>query len=69
MSIGITLKKLKSPAALPLKLIKDFPDYNKVDLPRSDSIISRTISMLIKLSWTEEELSDRIEKILKVIRS
>ena len=29
--------------------------------------MSRTISMLIKLSWTEEEISQRIEKMVDVI--
>jgi 8-amino-3,8-dideoxy-alpha-D-manno-octulosonate transaminase len=44
-------------------LLEQRPDYEKVELPRSDSIISRTISIQIKLSWTKEELTDRIEKI------
>ncbi|MDM8550887.1 DegT/DnrJ/EryC1/StrS family aminotransferase [Desulfobacterales bacterium HSG2] len=39
----------------------------QVELPRSDEIISRTISMLIKLSWTEEELEQRIDKIVSVV--
>jgi len=62
------LKKLQSAAKLPIKLLERCPDYEKVELPRSDQIMSRTISMLIKLSWTEEELGQRIEKIAGVIR-
>jgi 8-amino-3,8-dideoxy-alpha-D-manno-octulosonate transaminase len=62
------LKELKSAAKLPLKLLEDCPDYEKVELPRSDSIMSRTISMQIKLSWTEEELMQRIEKIVDVVK-
>jgi len=62
------LKKLQSAAKLPIKLLERCPDYEKVELPRSDQIMSRTISMLIKLSWTEEELGQRIEKIVGVIR-
>ncbi len=61
------LKKLKSAAKLPIKLFEQTPDYKKIDLPQSDQIISRTISMLIKLSWTEEELARRIEKIAGII--
>ena len=61
------LKKLKFAAKLPIKLFEQTPDYEKIDLPRSDQIMSRTISMLIKLSWTEEELSQRIEKIVGII--
>jgi 8-amino-3,8-dideoxy-alpha-D-manno-octulosonate transaminase len=63
------LKKLKSASRLPLQLLDHCPDYEKVELPRSDSIISRMISMLIKLSWTEEEISQRIEKIVNVFKS
>ncbi len=59
-------KMLKSPAALPITLFKDRPDYKKIHLPTSDGIMKRTISMLIKLSWTADELSRRIEKITKV---
>ena len=62
------LKELKSAAELPLKLLEHCPDYEKVELPRSDSIMSRTISMLIKLSWTEEELVQRIGKIVNVVK-
>ena len=61
------LKKLKSAAKLSLKLLEDCPDYEKIELPRSDSIMSRTISMLIKL-WTEEELMQRIERIIDVVK-
>lgn len=61
------LKKLKSAAKLPIRLLENYPDYEKVNLPQSDQIMGRTISMLIKLSWTEDELKGRIEKIVGVI--
>ncbi len=61
------LKKLKSAARLPIALLENRPDYENIDLPQSDQIMSRTISMLIKLSWTEDELKQRIEKIVGVI--
>ncbi len=61
------LKKLKSAAKLPAKLFEYSPNYENIDLPQSDQIMSRTISMLIKLSWTEDELKQRIEKIVEVI--
>ena len=57
------IQQLKSPAALPITLIKDKPDYTKVAVPKSDAIMSRTISMLIKLSWTEADIKQRIENI------
>lgn len=57
------IQNLESPAKLPIHLIEDRPDYTKVNVPKSDDIMSRTISMLIKLSWTEEEIAERIENI------
>jgi len=62
------LKKLKSSAMLPVKLLDYCPDYEKINLPQSDDIMSRTISMLIKLSWSKEELSQRIEKMIDVLK-
>ncbi|HHC25058.1 MAG TPA: DegT/DnrJ/EryC1/StrS family aminotransferase [Desulfobacterales bacterium] len=62
------LKTLQA-ARLPLQLYENCPDYQQVKLPRSDEIISRTISMLIKLSWTEEELAERIDKIIAAMKS
>lgn len=61
------IKNFRSAAGLPVKLLEYCPDYNRVELPKSDAIMSRTISMLIKLSWTEEEISQRIEKIVGVL--
>lgn len=59
-------KALKSPARLPITLIEALPEYGKMQFPKSDRIIGRNISMLIKLSWTKEELTQRIEKIAGV---
>lgn len=61
-------KKFKSPAKLPVALIEELPGYEKIDLPRSDNILARNISMLIKLSWTKKELAQRIEKITDVFK-
>jgi len=61
------IKGLRSPAKLHASTLLSCPDYSKVELPRSDAIMGRTISMLIKLTWTEEELSRRIEKVRGVL--
>jgi 8-amino-3,8-dideoxy-alpha-D-manno-octulosonate transaminase len=53
---------------LPITLIDEILEYEKIQLPKSDGIMSRNISMLIKLSWTKEELARRIEKITDVIK-
>ena len=62
-------KALKSPAGLPITLIKERPDYGKMQSPKSDDIMKKAISMLIKLSWTADELSRRVEKITDVIKN
>ncbi|MFD1014341.1 DegT/DnrJ/EryC1/StrS family aminotransferase [Winogradskyella rapida] len=36
---------------------------------QSDAFIGRNISCLIKLSWTEEEVAERAEKMAKIIRA
>ena len=61
------LKKFRSAAKLSVQLLDHCPDYQKVELPKSDGIMGRTLSMLIKLSWTEAELSQRIEKMAEVL--
>lgn len=61
-------KQLKSLAKLPLELLENRPDYQTLELPQSDSIMNRTISMLIKLSWTAEELEQRTQIIVDVIK-
>ena len=61
------LKELRAPAKPFARLLDHCPDYWDVKLPESDRIMSRTISMLIKVSWTHEDLSERIKKIISVL--
>mmetsp|Transcript_8361 Transcript_8361/g.4481 ORF Transcript_8361/g.4481 Transcript_8361/m.4481 type:complete len:398 (+) Transcript_8361:598-1791(+) len=61
------LKRLKSLSRLPIKFLDNSFDYTKVELPQSDSIMKKTISMLIKLSWSEEVLIERIDKIMRAL--
>jgi len=62
------LKKLRSAARLPLSLLPLCPDYEKVSLPRSENIMKRTISILVKISWTQKELDYRIERIADALK-
>jgi 8-amino-3,8-dideoxy-alpha-D-manno-octulosonate transaminase len=59
---------LKSAAPLPVTLFETRPDYENLDLARSDRIMQRTLSMLIKLSWTPEEIALRIDRMTAVLR-
>jgi 8-amino-3,8-dideoxy-alpha-D-manno-octulosonate transaminase len=58
---------LKSAAPLPLTLFETRPDYENLSLAQSDGIMSRTISMLIKLSWTQDDVAQRIDKMTAVL--
>jgi 8-amino-3,8-dideoxy-alpha-D-manno-octulosonate transaminase len=60
------LKKMIAAAKLPAQLFDHCPDYGQIELPQSDAIMSRTISMQIKLGWSEAELQHRIEKMKAV---
>ena len=62
-------KQMKSVSGLPFHLQKACPDYSRVLLPQSDRIMSRTLSLQIKLSWTPEALEKRIEIIEKVMKN
>ncbi|WP_321325615.1 DegT/DnrJ/EryC1/StrS family aminotransferase [Thiomicrorhabdus sp.] len=62
------IHEMKSSAKLPIDLIADRPDYTQVKTPKSDDIMSRTISMLIQLSWTEEDIQFRIDAFANVFK-
>lgn len=61
-------KHLKTLSYYSNAIYNQLPNYDKADFSASDKIISRTISCLIKLSWTEEEVHLRAEKMLRVIK-
>ncbi|MBN1276484.1 MAG: DegT/DnrJ/EryC1/StrS family aminotransferase [Deltaproteobacteria bacterium] len=61
------IRNLKSASKLSVSMLKELPDYANLSLPQSDGIMSRVISMQIKLSWTEKAINERIEKILSVL--
>jgi len=57
------LKSLRTPGTSPLELLDPRPDLSKPDIEASDRVLSRTISMLVKLSWTGTELETIQERI------
>ncbi len=63
------LKKLSFAARPPIMLLDNPPDYAKVSLAQSDKVIGRTISMLIKLAWNNEDIELRGEKMVRVFNS
>lgn len=61
------LKNLKSLGQLPQEIKTQLPDYHKQDFSKSDHWMGRTISSLIKLSWTEEEVTARAKKMAEIV--
>ena len=59
-------RELRTPGQSPLHLLDRVPDYDHLELQQSDRIVGRAISMLIKLSWTREDLDERAAGIVKV---
>ncbi|MDR1680279.1 MAG: DegT/DnrJ/EryC1/StrS family aminotransferase [Prevotellaceae bacterium] len=48
-------------------LLDAMPDYANVAFPQSDAIISRTISIAIKMGWTDDEVQKRAETIRQAV--
>lgn len=57
------LKDFSVAAKLPVQIIDPDRNYRDVQLPKSDDLLSRLISMIIKVSWTEDQLTDHIDKV------
>ncbi|MCG8634914.1 MAG: DegT/DnrJ/EryC1/StrS family aminotransferase [Desulfobacterales bacterium] len=62
------LKELKRSAPLAFELAKDLPDYKNLVLEDTENIMKRTISMQIMLSWTQEDIDQRIKAIFKAFK-
>jgi 8-amino-3,8-dideoxy-alpha-D-manno-octulosonate transaminase len=50
------------------QLMDAMPNYANVSFAQSDDIISRTISIAIKMGWTKYEVEQRAETIARIIR-
>ncbi len=61
------LKQWRTAAKMPSQQTEHCPDYENLTLPQSDDIMRRTISMQIKLSWTVEQIEQRIAKMMDII--
>ena len=63
------LKDLNSLFPLSDHIKSGMQDLRSKEFPQSDAIISRNISCLIKLSWTEEQVKERAKKMVAAIQS
>ena len=63
------LKDLKTLFPLSDQIRKGMQNLNELNFTKSDGYISRNISCLIKLSWTDEEVSQRAQRMVDAIKS
>ncbi len=61
------IKQMKTAAKLAISLFKPPQDYETLRMSQSDSIISRLISIQIRITWTEEEIQNLAAKIEKAL--
>lgn len=62
------LKAMRSAARLPQTLLPEIPDYPRIELGPSDAFMGRTLSVLIKLSWTPQDLARRAQAMTAVLQ-
>jgi 8-amino-3,8-dideoxy-alpha-D-manno-octulosonate transaminase len=63
------LKNLKSLGKLSSEIKLQMQDLNATDFSRSDAIMGRTISVLIKIGWDQEQVKERALKMKKSLSS
>ena len=61
------LKDMKTAAPVALQFFDNPQDYKTVKFPVSDDIISRLVSIYVKILWTDEELKGICDKFDKVL--
>ncbi|MFN8211639.1 MAG: DegT/DnrJ/EryC1/StrS family aminotransferase [Bacteroidales bacterium] len=61
------VKNLKTAAKLPVTLFNTPQDYSTLKIPKSDSIISRLVSIQIRITWTAEEIDALTAKMAKAL--
>ena len=61
------LKSLRAPAALATAGMEGGRQWAERDMSRSDAVMGRTISMLIKLGWDRQSLEQRLERMRSVL--
>lgn len=61
-------KNMQTIAKVHLQTMAVLPqDYQSLTMPKSDAIISRLISMVIRVTWTEAELESLTDKISRIL--
>jgi 8-amino-3,8-dideoxy-alpha-D-manno-octulosonate transaminase len=63
------LKNMKSLGKLPKEVKEQMQDLNNTDFSKSDAIMGRTISILVKIGWNDKEVKERAAKIKDAVAS
>jgi 8-amino-3,8-dideoxy-alpha-D-manno-octulosonate transaminase len=50
-------------------LLQAMPDYAQTSFPQSDELMGRCLSLAVRLSWSQEEVEERAQKIRRVMAS
>ena len=56
-------KDLASPALLAVQRAGWLDNLHHLHVPQSDAVMARTVSMLIKLNWTPDQLAQRLDRM------
>jgi len=62
------LKDFSVAAKLAVQVIDPDRNYHDVKVPQSDDLLSRLISLIINVGWTQDELSQHIDKITTALK-
>jgi len=61
-------KNLKSAAPLAIHHFGAPQDYNSLELPKSQEVVGRLISLGVRATWTKEEMDELAEKMISAIK-
>lgn len=62
------LREMKTLARIPIELLGSRQDYKTLHLPQTDLLMSRLISIGIRVTWTEEDLQNIVNKIDTILK-
>jgi 8-amino-3,8-dideoxy-alpha-D-manno-octulosonate transaminase len=62
------VKELKSSAPLAIHHLGAPQDYKNLQLPKSQEVVGRLISLGIRATWTKEQMNELAEKMIVAIR-
>ena len=62
------IMNLKSAAPLAIHQLGAPQDYKKMELPKSQEVIGRLISMGVRATWTKEEMDKQADEMMNVIK-